>query len=223
MCNVAVIEFFIEHVRPSEFHGKRVLEIGSKYVNGSVRPFVERFLEPKKYLGIDVEPGKFVDMVVPAEDIVKCFGEESFDVIISTEMLEHVRDWRLVINNMKAALKREGYLYITTRSHGFPCHGFPHDFWRYETDDVLKMFSDFEIIALTEDHEAPGVFLKARKPLAYAPTDLSNIAIYSIVLGKRTFDIPSMKDAPFAKRLMLKVSSSKASRLLQEGLRRTAT
>jgi len=36
MCNVAVIEFFIEHVRLVEFHGKRVLEVGSKYVNGSV-------------------------------------------------------------------------------------------------------------------------------------------------------------------------------------------
>lgn len=85
MCNVAAIEFFIEHVEPTEFRGKRVLEVGSKYINGSVRSFVERFLKPKEYLGIDVEPGKFVDMVVPAEDIVKCFGEESFDVIISTE------------------------------------------------------------------------------------------------------------------------------------------
>jgi len=219
MCNVAVIEFFIEHVRPSEFHGKRVLEVGSKYVNGSIRPLVERFFKPKEYLGIDIEPGKFVDMVLPAEEIVKYFGEESFDIIISTELLEHVSSWRVVINNIKAALKRGGYVYITTRSYGFPRHGYPYDFWRYETDDIIKVFSDFDIIALTKDHEAPGAFLKARKPLAYTPTDLSNIAIYSIVLGKRTFDIPSMRDMPFAKRLMLKVSSSKASQLLQEALR----
>ena len=53
---------------------------------------MERFLEPKECLGIDVEPGEFVDMVVPAGDIVKRFGEESFDVIISTELLEHVTD-----------------------------------------------------------------------------------------------------------------------------------
>jgi len=210
MCNVAVTEFFIENVEPIEFRGKRVLEVGGKYVNGSVRPFVVRFLEPKEYLGIDVEPGRFVDMVVPAEDIVKCFGEESFDVIISTELLEHVRDWRLVINNMKAALKREGYLYITTRSHGFPCHGFPHDFWRYEADDIRRIFSDFDIMVLTRDHVAPGVFLKARKPTAYAPADLSNIAIYSTILGERASNISSVKDMPFAKRLVLKILHSKS-------------
>ena len=217
MCNVAVIEFFIEHAEPTEFHGKRVLEVGSKYVNGSVRPFMERFLKPDEYIGIDIEPGKFVDMVVPAEDIVKRFGEESFDVIISTELLEHVRDWRVVINNMKASVKREGYVYITARSHGFPYHGSPHDFWRYEADDIRRIFSDFDIITLTKDHEFPGVFLKAKKPTAYTPTDLSNIAIYSIVLGKRTFNISSMKDMPFAKRLKLKFSSSKAKWLRQEG------
>jgi len=210
MCNVAVIEFFIEHAEPTEFHGKRVLEVGSRYVNGSVRPFVERFLEPKEYLGIDIGPGKFVDMVVPAEDIVKRFGEESFDVIISTELLEHVRDWRAVINNMKAAVKREGYVYITTRSHGFPYHGSPHDFWRYEADDIRRIFSDFDIIVLTRDHAAPGVFLKARKPIAYTPTDPSNIAIHSIVLGKRAFNTSSVKDMPFAKRLVLKILRSKS-------------
>jgi len=31
MCNVAVIEFFIENVERREFEGKRVLEVGSKY------------------------------------------------------------------------------------------------------------------------------------------------------------------------------------------------
>jgi len=212
MCNAAVIEFFIDRVDPSEFHGKRVLEVGSKYFNGSVRPFVERFLKPKEYLGIDTEPGKFVDMMLPAEEIVRCFGEESFDIIISTELLEHVRNWRAVINNMKRALKKGGYTYITARSYGFSYHGYPYDFWRYEIDDVLKMFSDFEIIALTKDNLIPGVFLKARKPLAYKPIDLSNIAIYSIVLGKRTFNMWSIEDMPFARRLNLRVSSSKLLR-----------
>jgi len=221
MCDIAVIEFFIKHVEPAESHGKRVLEIGSKYVNGSVRPLVERFLKPKEYLGIDIEPGKFVDIVLPAEEIVKYFGEGSFDVIISTELLEHVKDWRVVIKNTKAALKREGYLYLTTRSHGFPYHGSPHDFWRYEADDIRRIFSDFDIITLTKDHEASGVFLKARKPEAYTPTDLSNIAIYSMVLGKRTLNIPNIKNMPFVKRLMHRVSNLKARRLPKEGCRRS--
>jgi hypothetical protein len=100
-------------------------------------------------------------------------------------LLEHVQNWRLVINNMKRVLKRGGYIYITTRSYGYPYHPAPYDFWRYEIEDMKKIFSDFEIIKLVKDHEASGVFLKAKKILNTL-IDLSNIALYSIVLGKRT-------------------------------------
>ena len=52
MCNTAVLEFFIENVEPEEFRDARVLEVGSRYVNGSVRPLVERLLRPpKEYIG----------------------------------------------------------------------------------------------------------------------------------------------------------------------------
>ena len=30
--------------------------------------------------------------------------------MILTELLEHVRDWRLVVDNMKKILKRDGYI-----------------------------------------------------------------------------------------------------------------
>ncbi len=92
MCSVSVIEFFIENIRKGEFEGKKVLEVGSKYVNGSVRPLIERFCHPKEYIGVDIDWGKYVDLVLPAEKLVKHFGYEHFDVVISTEMLEHVKD-----------------------------------------------------------------------------------------------------------------------------------
>jgi len=112
MCNIAVIEFFIENVEKKEFENKRVLEVGSKYINGSVRPLIERFCSPKEYIGVDIEAGKFVDLILPAEKLVEYFGPESFDVVISTELLEHVQNWRLVVSNLKDVLKCGGYIYI---------------------------------------------------------------------------------------------------------------
>jgi len=50
MCNIAIIEFFIDNIKPEEFKGKRVLEVGSKYVNGSVRPLIENFCSPREYI-----------------------------------------------------------------------------------------------------------------------------------------------------------------------------
>ena len=109
--NVSVLEIFIENTESDEFEGKRVIEVGSKYVNGSVRPLIEKFLKPKEYIGVDLEKGKFVDVVLDAEKLVDYFGKESFDIVVSTELLEHVTNWRSVINNMKEILKKDGYIY----------------------------------------------------------------------------------------------------------------
>ena len=127
-----------------------------------------------------------------------------FDVVISTELLEHVQNWRLVINNMKSVLKCGGYIYFTTRSYGFPYHAYPYDFWRYEIEDMKKIFSDFEIIKLIKDHEAPGVFLKAKK-ISNTLIDLSNVAIYSMILDRRTTLIPKLSDMPLQRRLTLEL------------------
>lgn len=205
MCHVSVIEFFIENAEKEEFSGKRVLEVGSKYVNGSVRPIIERFLSPSEYVGVDIEPGKYVDIVVPAEKLIEYFGRESFDVVIATELLEHVKDWRLVTRNIKGVLKRNGYAYVNTRSYGFPYHGYPYDFWRYEIDDVKRIVSDFRILVLKKDHRAPGVFLKAQKPHYYKPNNLDNIALYSMVIGKRTMHIPDISNMPLDRKLMLRL------------------
>ena len=97
--------------------------------------------------------------------IVGRFGVESFDVVISTETLEHVLGWRTAVNNMKLVLRSGGYIYITTRSKGFSYHGYPYDYWRFEASDLIKIFRDFEIIKIERDWEAPGAFLKARKPI----------------------------------------------------------
>ena len=45
--HVSVLEFFIKNTKSDEFEEKRVIEVGSKYVNGSVRPLIEKFLKPK--------------------------------------------------------------------------------------------------------------------------------------------------------------------------------
>lgn len=216
--HLSVYEFFIENSVIEEFHGKRVLEIGPG--DASVRPFIERFLRPKEYIGVDIKHGKYVDLIVPAERLVKSFGPESFDAVIATELLEHVLDWRCAINNMKAVLKRGGCMYTTTRSLGYPYHGYLHDLWRYELEDMAKIFSDFQIVVIKKDHEVPGVSIKARKPLGYKPNDLSQIAIYSVVLGKKTVDIPQPTEMSFMRKLKYLIVS-KVLGILTGRLRQT--
>ena len=40
-------------------------------------------------------------------------------MVTSTELLEHVRDWRLVVDNMKKVLKRGGYISLCSPAASF--------------------------------------------------------------------------------------------------------
>ena len=180
MCNKACIDFGRENLTRQDIEGKKVIEIGSRDVNGSLRPFVEE-LKPESYVGIDLEAGSGVDEICNVYDLVERFGPESFDVAISSEMVEHVQNWRDAISQIKSILKPEGVVLITTRSIGFPYHDYPFDYWRYELDDMRAIFSDMTIEALKPDELSPGVLVKARKPVDFIENDLSEHALFSMV------------------------------------------
>jgi len=223
VCHMSVVDFFIRQVEVEEFVGKRVLEVGSKYINGSVRPFMEKWTHPAEYIGVDIDPGKFVDRIVPAEELTANFGSAAFDCIISTELLEHVKNWRLVVNNLKEILKPGGFLYLSTRSVGFQHHEYPHDYWRYNVEDMQRIFQDFRILTLEKDEEVPGILLKARKPIEWKPIDLTNMQLYSMVLGTKTELVPQYSDMPlgrkarvFALRCLRTISASVSSVLKLE-------
>jgi SAM-dependent methyltransferase len=192
MCHVSCIEFVRTNLTRKEVEGKSVLEVGSLNVNGSVRPIVEAF-GPSSYIGVDIQKGPGVDEICNANDIASHFGQGKFDLLISTELLEHVRDWKKVISNFKNVLKPEGLLFITTRSKGFGYHGFPFDYWRFEVSDMRDMFSDFIIESIENDPIAPGVFLRARKPEFFLENNTRGFSVLTIMTGKREKNISSLK------------------------------
>jgi hypothetical protein len=129
-----------------------------------------------------------VDIVCPAEALLARFGPEAFDVVLATEVVEHIRDWRAAFINMFGVLRTSGLLVVTTRSIGYPYHGVPHDYWRYQPEDMRRILQGWEIEALNKDPERPGVFVAARKPAGelVAP---EGIDLYSIALGRRAPDV----------------------------------
>ena len=175
-----VLEFFRNYLTQDEIAGKRVLEVGSRNVNGSVRGDVAKLL-PMEYIGSDIEPGRDVDLICNANDLVERFGKDSFDVVICTEMLEHAEHWQLAISNIKQVCKPGGLMMITTRSRGFHIHGYPEDYWRYEMKDIPIIFEDCDLKILIRDEPNKGVLVKVKKPDKFQEKDLSGYSLYSII------------------------------------------
>ena len=188
MCNPACLAYGEAQLSEADIRGKRVIEVGARNVNGSLRKYVEQF-GPSSYVGVDIEAGRGVDEVCNAEDLVQRFGRESFDVVISTEVLEHVRNWRVVMANLKQLLRPNGVLLITTRSYGFGYHAFPYDFWRYEISDMQAIFSDLAVEDVCSDPGKPGVFMTARRPEQFTENDLASYELYSIIKDERCLDV----------------------------------
>lgn len=227
VCNAQCIDFVASVLRAGDVAGRDVLEVGALDVNGTVRPVVGA-LGPGSYVGVDIEAGPGVDEVLRAEDLLDRFGPEAFDVVISTELLEHVRDWRRVVRNLKLVARPGGLVLITTRSRGFPLHGYPWDHWRFEPEDMAVIFADCASVRIDRDLATdPGVFVAARRPETpgWEPLDLAGYALWSVHTDRRALDAedgPPGPDPLEAEVRRLQAEAAEADRRLAE-LRATRT
>lgn len=176
MCNARIITFAVLNLSKKEIEHKRILEVGSLDVIGSVRPVIER-LNPKEYIGIDIEHGKGVDIVCDAQDLAHIFGENSFDVVVCTEVLEHIKDWRKAISNIKRVCRHHGIIFLTTKMPKFVYHAYPDDYWRFSERDFCEIFGDCQI-KLLETYPNHSILIKAVKPNPFIENDLSELQVY---------------------------------------------
>jgi SAM-dependent methyltransferase len=180
-----VHEFVRRNLTEEEVAGKKVLEVGSLNVNGSVREYLTG-LRPAEYVGVDMRPGPGVDFVCKAEDVSRFWTRGYFDVVISTEMLEHVLHWREAVTAMKHMVAPGGILMLTTRSVGFPLHEYPGDYWRFIIEDMRHIFSDMYVQAIEPDTLVSGVFVRASNidDTHLRPKDLSGYSVYMMPGGQ---------------------------------------
>jgi SAM-dependent methyltransferase len=185
------IEFAIKVLGPEVVRGADILEVGSWSAEGTAQERV-RELGPRSYVGTDIATGPGVDMVCRAEDLVVRFGPDAFDIVFATEVVEHIRDWRTAFRNMMSVLRLGGLLVITTRSISYPYHGVPHDYWRYQPEDMQRILAGWRLEQLEKDLDRPGIFVAARKTSAKVPA-LDDIALHSIALGRRAIDVSTAR------------------------------
>lgn len=162
--NYAVMDYVSSVLSRCDNIQGETLELGSYDVNGSVRSlFADRERFPG-YLGIDIRDGPGVDLRMVASDM---HWRNRFNVIVSTEMLEHdSRFWRTAIK-IYFALKPMGHLILTTRNVGYERHDYPSDYWRFTADGLKELFQSVGLrtIEAIDDEQtkmSAGVWIKPR-------------------------------------------------------------
>lgn len=130
------------------------LALAVSYVNGRCLDIgcgekkYEKLFDVKQYIGLDSNIELRPDIVANGEALP--FADEMFDSILSTQVLEHVRNLDEFLIEVTRVLKKDGYLIITV-----PCiahlHALPNDFLR---------FSEFGIHNLFEKHGLSTVMIK---------------------------------------------------------------
>jgi SAM-dependent methyltransferase len=145
-----VYEFMTSKLTEQVISGKTIIDIGSRRIKDpghfSIHDYILKY-SPEKLVGVDILSGEDVDVVCPVEKIFEHFSVNSFDIVLMTDVLEHVMNWRLAITYVKQLCKINGIILITVPSYSFPKHE-ENDFWRFVAADFKYIFSDSEIVDL---------------------------------------------------------------------------
>ncbi len=115
----------------------RMLDVGCAH-----KPYYPFFAESGcEYVGVDIYDGPFVDKVWPPRERMP-FDDASFDIAISTQVLEHTSDPATIIAETYRVLKPGGKVFFSM-PFAWEEHDYPSDFWRFAEQGLRKIFGDF--------------------------------------------------------------------------------
>ena len=191
---------FYENYCYENIKNKKILDVGSYDVNGTMKPIFEQ----GQYIGLDMEEGPNVDVVGRAQEIP--FIEDFFDIVISSSCFEHDDMFWVSFKEMCRVLKPGGYMYIQAPQNG-PYHGWPGDNWRFYADSwrALEKWGkslgyEVELIESYIDEKTPspeyegdriwndsiGIYRKK-------PSKETNFNLKTIEIGHHSFEYNGLK------------------------------
>jgi len=141
----------------------KVLDVGGANINGGYADIFSG--SGFDYIGADIQPGEGVSVVLDDPDRLP-FDDNSIDVVISGQMLEHCEYFWVTFSEMVRVLKESGYIFLIAPSAG-PIHNYPVDCYRFYPDayKALASYAGCHVIDIWHDNRGPwkdlvGVFNK---------------------------------------------------------------
>lgn len=165
------------YLNPNE--NLKILDIGSFDKSGEFNYGLLFNCEKWTYVGLDLQAGNNVDIVIEDPYSWKAIEDETYDVIVSGQAFEHIEFFWLTLDEINRVLKPGGLICIIAPSSG-PVHRHPYDCWRF-TDNGMKSLAKYlsyyvlESGTNKEDTNAwHDSFVIAKKPSLNLKNDLNN-------------------------------------------------
>jgi 2-polyprenyl-3-methyl-5-hydroxy-6-metoxy-1,4-benzoquinol methylase len=123
-----------------------VLTIGA---GGEVGELLEEYARQQNFTvtSFDIDQAQQPDIL--GDICTFDFGQQSFDVIVFSEVLEHVHSPHLAISNVHRLLKDGGRLVLSV-PFIFPIHERPHDYFRYTRYGLEFLLREFKEVRIRE-------------------------------------------------------------------------
>lgn len=140
--NLRVFREFLQIALSSSVTKLRVLDLGCGF-----KPW-KPFFPHAEYVGVDYSSTcSSADALGLADNLP--FRDGSFDAVILSEVIEHTVDPNAVLRETRRVVKSGGVVFISSPFF-FPEHGAPFDFFRPTKHLYIRMFSQDEILVLSE-------------------------------------------------------------------------
>ena len=156
-------EFRREYLTSRRDEELTIIDLGSCDYNGSYRAIFSH--ARWRYLGVDLTPGKNVDLVLRDPYYWRELKSESADVLISGQTFEHTEFFWETILEIARVLKPNGLCCLIAPAAG-PEHRYPLDCWRIYADGfrALARYAGLEVLhARTQWGDLPGYDSESNK------------------------------------------------------------
>jgi SAM-dependent methyltransferase len=140
------------------------------------KPYKSLFSNAQSYVGIDYR-SKSAEVRGVGEHLP--FREESFDTVICTQVLEHVENPKLVLEELRRVLTDDGLVVLST--HGFWIEGHEKvDYWRWTIQGLRKIFEDsgFKIV---ESHSMESYSSFLQFASLYIPGNIAGLLFQVLI------------------------------------------
>lgn len=131
-----------------------IIDFGSQEIGGQPGSSYRSLFDAPNwvYRGLDMVPGPNVDIVVTDPFSWPSIADDSIDVVVSGQVLEHVDFFWISAFEIGRILRPGGIAAVIAPSAG-PEHRFPLDCWRFYSDgfESIARYLEFEVLDVATD------------------------------------------------------------------------